>query len=70
MRAALTPLTFGVWVGQKTRKSAFGDSKNQPGLKIEHEEALLDDQARTDYLEQKAKDDAKAKSLVTLTDGD
>jgi hypothetical protein len=70
MRDALTPNTFGVWVGQKTRKSAFGGKKNQPGLKAEHEEALLDDQARTDYLEQKAKDDAKSETKVTLTDAD
>jgi len=59
------PNTFGVWVGAKTRKSAFGNSKNAPGLKQEHEEAILMDEARTDYLVQKAKDDAKAETKVT-----
>jgi hypothetical protein len=59
MRDALTPNTFGVWVGQKSRKSAFGGKKNQPGLKAEQEEALLDNQARTDYLVQKQRDEEK-----------
>jgi hypothetical protein len=79
MKDALTPNTFGVWVGLKTRKSAFDGRKNRPGLKQEHEEALLDDQARQDYLDQKAKDDAKAAAVtevtepakkIILTDGD
>lgn len=45
------------WVNLKTRKNTFGDNKNKPGLKNEHEEALLMDEARTDYLNQKAKDE-------------
>jgi hypothetical protein len=59
MRDALTPNTFGVWIGQKLRKSSFGNKKNAPGLKQEQTEALLDDQARTDYLAQKQRDEEK-----------
>lgn len=70
MNNALTPSTFGVWVGQKTRKSAFGGAKNKPGLMTEYINALLDDEARQDYIAQKAKDDAKAVTKVILTDAD
>jgi hypothetical protein len=52
---------MGSWLGARQKKSCFGTKKNAPSLKQEHEQALIDDEARTDYLNQVAKDDAKNK---------
>ncbi len=56
------------WLDLKTRKTAFGPNKTKPGRKEEATEAFYMDEARTDYLNQKAKDEAKENNVNTTGD--
>jgi hypothetical protein len=60
---------MGSWLGARQKKSAFGNKKNALGLKQEHEDAILEDQARTDYLEQVDKDEVKANENRQIVEG-